>query len=153
MKSVCPIQRRVVLKMTLGAAGLCFFPIPALAAQKMRRSEHSDLFVELGHIVNCSSSAAIIGAEYLKAEPQEADPDLLVREIFSDVMPSLHINSVTADDILNAIRNKHRDDFRSGRICKLQGWMLSETELKLCASTYIIQRERTTTGLTVSGPA
>ena len=77
-------------------------------------------------------SAAVLGAAYLKDAPEERDPHVLRR-----LLDLQSLDENTGEDGLHAlasmIREKHRDDFRYGRTHRLEGWIMTLTELRLCA--------------------
>jgi hypothetical protein len=80
-------------------------------------------------------SAVVLGGAYLELRPEErATPILLerlglTREALNEV--------AERERVLDGLRQRHRDDFRMGRIVELQGWFLSETELRLSALVFL----------------
>ena len=92
------------------------------------------LAYRLVHLVGNKDSARIVGLEYLHRRIHEADAQVLVFRILG-VDPRRHPLADHPDlkvrrAIFSALK---REDFRDGRIVPLRGWMLSETEARLCA--------------------
>lgn len=80
----------------------------------------------------CQCSANNVGGEYLRCVPIEADKARLVSLICNgDGAPALVER--TPEAIREWTRAKIRDDFGAGRIVQIGGWILSETEARLCA--------------------
>ncbi|MDA2917049.1 hypothetical protein MYX64_09465 [Nitrospinae bacterium AH_259_B05_G02_I21] len=79
-------------------------------------------------------SAAVIGQEYLRSVPEEADAPLLVDMICSS-LPKRRADLVGADleELRELLRHQQRHDFEYGRTVKVNDWILSETEVRLCA--------------------
>jgi hypothetical protein len=70
------------------------------------------------------NSAAVVGHAYLAGAPEEADLAGLVRQI--DPGPEV-------GDLRRAIAERVRADFVAGRMTRVEGWMLAETEARLAA--------------------
>ncbi len=79
-------------------------------------------------------SAAVIGREYLKDRPGESDARVLgeLISISSGGTPDRTCRA-DPDDIRRRLRRRVRLDFEEGRVVKVRGWILSETEARLCA--------------------
>jgi hypothetical protein len=79
-------------------------------------------------------SAAIIGREYLKGRPGEADAEVLIELL--PISPSVVQKDsylVGPEDFSELLRHHIRLDFEKGHVVKVHGWLLSETEARLCA--------------------
>jgi hypothetical protein len=74
-------------------------------------------------------SAAVVGAEYLRRRPSEADRAILWRLLG---LPDAW-RGASERELATRLVDRHVDDFRSGRTLRLAGWTLSLTELRLCA--------------------
>ena len=83
----------------------------------------------LGHL----ESARVIGAEYLRARPGQADVSALLQDVFPIATGDAHGLPRTARDFRFAFHERMRSDFECGRVVSVAGWVLSETEAKLCA--------------------
>jgi len=80
--------------------------------------------------VRARASARIIGAAYLATHPDEADPALLRRAIAADLAPAAQRDQAELD---RALAHRVRADFLEQRTVKVDGWVLSRTEARLCA--------------------
>jgi hypothetical protein len=76
----------------------------------------------------------MIGRQYLRKVPGEADLDLLAELILSGVSWNASIGT----DIRAIIRERVRRDFAEDRVVRLGQWMLSQTEARLCALTALV---------------
>ena len=75
-------------------------------------------------------SAAAIGRAYLQKSPQEADEPRLLRLICPPGRPWRTANT---RQLRVLIAQQQAEDFKQGRLVRVDGWMLSETETRLCA--------------------
>jgi hypothetical protein len=79
-------------------------------------------------------SASSVGIEYLKCVPKEADVHTLVHLIFSTKSElRTELNKADTNKFRKLLLLQQRQDFEHGRTVKVQGWILSETEARLCA--------------------
>jgi hypothetical protein len=78
-------------------------------------------------------SAAVVGREYLKIAPREADAAVLRHLIGDDRAMAAATGRASARAMREHLRTRARQDFEDGRIVTLQGWILSVTEARLCA--------------------
>lgn len=81
------------------------------------------------------TGAAAVGRAYLRSRPSEADPGLLLDQ--------LGVSTADAADVralVRRLRERHRDDFRAGRITVVGGWTLSLTEARLAALAHLRSR-------------
>lgn len=74
-------------------------------------------------------SAAAIGRAYLHIHPEEADPQRLLARLLPDAEPLL-----AREDLRRALAARQAADFAGGRTLRLDGWVLSLTEARLCAA-------------------
>ena len=80
--------------------------------------------------VRARASARVVGAIYLATHPDEADPALLRRAIVADLAPAAQRDQAELD---RALARRVRADFLERRTVKVDGWVLSRTEARLCA--------------------
>jgi hypothetical protein len=81
-----------------------------------------------------ASSARIVGKTYLELRPEEADADRLLALIaHEDPATRSDLQSFDAASFRRFILQQHLQDFEQHRIVNLWGWLLSETEVRLCA--------------------
>jgi hypothetical protein len=89
------------------------------------------LSTKLIDVFHDKKSARAIGLEYLRMAPTEGNPGELTKLICSARYHELaRADGRTVKDLL---LRRQRDDFEAGRIVYVQGWILSETEARLCA--------------------
>jgi hypothetical protein len=88
----------------------------------------------LAALLRHRDSAQRVGREYLKARPQEACAAKLVTELTRD----LKLPTISDPDLRAHFNKRSKADFRARRVVKLDGWILSETEARLCALTSLI---------------
>jgi hypothetical protein len=98
-------------------------------------SAHDKLVLRLAGVLEHRESAAIIGGEYLRCVPEENNIDVLVDLMCSpgrgeqgELMYSGDAKALRA-----ILSSRQRDDFAHDRTIKVQGWILSATEVRLCA--------------------
>ena len=80
-----------------------------------------------------------LGTEYLSRYPEEADRDALVPLLFAglDLFPF----RVEAERLHESFHRQIGADFENGRTLRFGGWILSRTELRLCALAELRSRE------------
>jgi hypothetical protein len=79
-------------------------------------------------------SAKIVGLEYLRSAPSEANAGLLIDLICSSD-GERHAEFAQADNYMlrELLQHQLRQDFEYDRVVNVRGWLLSETEARLCA--------------------
>jgi len=79
-------------------------------------------------------SAHRVGLEYLRGAPWEANRAVLIQLLYEGrTVRFLMHDRRNPGAIRRLILSQQRDDFARGRIVQLQGWILSQTEARLCA--------------------
>src|SRR5262245_28066158 len=134
MKQKTSMHRRQFFAFALTAGGALLIqaglpgwlrPGNPLGARLVALFEHQD-------------SARIVGLEYLKKYPQEADAHLLQDRIIAGFAGGYTGLAKASDStIRKLIEDRVRQDFETDQIVKLQGWILSATEARLCALTLV----------------
>ena len=76
------------------------------------------------------ASASAIGRAYLQSAPQDADERRLLRLICAS---GPHWHTADTKRLRLLIVQQQAEDFQQGRVVQVHGWMLSETEARLCA--------------------
>lgn len=130
------MTRRSVLRILvcLSALGLTS---PARALAKLGGSSTPDpLVLKLAQFFVHKGSASVVGREYLRSVPEEADARLLVDLICSgQIERRAELAKADRGELRELLLLQQRHDFEHGRIVNVQGWILSETEVRLCALT------------------
>lgn len=109
-----------------------FLTLPLLALLACFGS--SSLRAALAGFFEDRKSAASVGEEYLRLHPSEDDGAQLVRRLAAG--SEAEWERLAASDpaaFRESVRARHREDFAAGRTVTLRGWVLSETEARLCA--------------------
>jgi hypothetical protein len=78
-------------------------------------------------------SAAVVGRRYLANHPHEADPAWLAGRLDTDLRcQDCNPTQVDAPRLRAGIARQVRADFADGRVVRVDGWVLSVTEARLC---------------------
>lgn len=117
------LERRAFLRalVELAAAGVWLGPLAACARDPLRE--------QLGAFYAEREAAAALGRLYLEANPGESDPELLMERLAGGIERPRS----DAAALARHLRARHRADFEHGRLTSLDGWLLSQTEARLCA--------------------
>jgi hypothetical protein len=123
------IDRRDAVR-ALGLAGLSLALVPAGYALKTGGSGSQSMAAWLRSMIADLQSARRVGQAYLATTPEEADRDRLLAQLYPRLEPG-------ADRSAAAWRESYmarcRQDFAEGRTVRIDGWVLSQTEARLCA--------------------
>ncbi len=113
---------------------------PAFALSKLAELGTSQpLAGKLARFFVQKKNAGMVGLEYLRHVPEEADVDLLI-----DLICSFEVEcreEITKADIRRCrelLVRQVREDFEQDRTVNVRGWILSETEARLCALAALI---------------
>jgi hypothetical protein len=79
-------------------------------------------------------SAKVIGQAYLRNVPEEAEVSQLAAGIcsFQTERPTA-FTTAAPEQCRALLLQQQRQDFAHGRVVKVEGWILSQTEARLCA--------------------
>ena len=124
----------------LGCLSLLLLSGPTHSLIKQGASTTSDsLASSLAKSFIHRESAAIIGLEYLRYRPAEANIRLLV-DLICSCRPERLAELAKADTekCRGLLARQQRQDFEHNRVVKVHGWILSETEARLCALAALI---------------
>lgn len=81
-----------------------------------------------------STSASIIGLAYLKTKPSEANAKKLVKLLSLTKIESWeNLVILNPTKLRQSLLHQIQTDFKQGRIIRLEHWVLSLTEVRLCA--------------------
>jgi hypothetical protein len=87
----------------------------------------------LAQLFSDRRSARVVGEEYLRATPGEADIDRLVELICGgEGAHRWGLETTDAATLRPWLCTKRQQDFAAGRVVVLHGWMLSVSEARLC---------------------
>jgi len=107
----------------------------ALDERRWRTSFTSKLVTLLKH----EESARIIGREYLRMAPHEANAQILLNLISLGCTDG---STGTSDEAPESLRERLQArtcrDFEEGQIIRIHGWILSLTEARLCALVALV---------------
>lgn len=136
MSEVLKTSRRgfLALLMRLSPAGaLQFF----LWRGAMANGEPAERLCErLSQLYDCRKSARVIGEEYLRIATDEAHKMVLLNFICrGSVSDQERLLLADSSTMRNMLKKWVRKDFELGRTVLVRGWMLSRTEVRLCALT------------------
>jgi hypothetical protein len=125
-------RRRFLRVALLGAATSLLGPLRgAWGFEAARSTAPRDLARRLVQSLHDSSSARAVGAAYLRIMPYEADVQALLARLLED-QPALS-GSRSAAATRGLLRRSIRADFAGERVVAVDGWLLAETEARLCA--------------------
>ena len=105
----------------------------AVAIVLLRGGRNKRIVLELKDVLDYGPSTELIGKQYLRKVPAERDPALLTELIFS----TFEWKTFLEGDIRILIRNRVKQDFAEDRVVRLGHWILSQTEARLCALTFL----------------
>jgi hypothetical protein len=135
------LTRRLFLRtvLWLGALGLSR---PARILARTHGLGASDPLVSnLKLFFTRGESARVVGREYLRDRSGEADIRLAVDLIYGPQAEwGLAWREAGFSEFRKLIRGQIRRDFDEGRTVKVQGWILSKTEARLCALVYLLDK-------------
>lgn len=91
----------------------------------------------LSDVFSDPESAAIVGAEYLRTRPQERDERFLsgALGLTDGWLGGVHPGDLAS--LRREVLHRHRLDFQNGATVDFHGWILSATELRLCALVHL----------------
>lgn len=119
-----PGRRRLLLGGAAVAAAALLGP-RALAITVERLRGLDDPAQRLRSLVRHPESAAVLGRAYLAVNPDEASAPRLVALIAG--------STDTADATATSLSDRIRAEFDAGELVRLDGWIVSRTEARLCA--------------------
>jgi hypothetical protein len=128
------ISRRDFLMLSAAAAIalLARSQLPALRA--LSGGEQMLLATRLAAFFTHKESAKVIGLEYARKYPQEADARVLLDRITTSLnVGDVGLFGAASSNLHGLLVRTMREDFAVDRVVKLQGWVLSVTEARLCA--------------------
>jgi hypothetical protein len=82
-----------------------------------------------------AGEALLVGQRYLQLQSAEANLDVLADLLLE------RLQGAALSDLQHDFSLAVHDDFGRGDVVHLDGWMLSRTEVRLCALAYLAERE------------
>ena len=136
------IERRAFLR-GAGAATALGLAAPALLAFFAGCGRESALARSLSGFFADPESARAVGREYLELTPDEPDADTVLERLAGAHLREWEALAASDPDRLaQALRLQHESDFAHERVVAIRGWVLSETEARLCALATLAARQR-----------
>lgn len=131
------ITRRKLLQW--GAALCCLALAPrSWSRVAVKDSIEQEIARRIAGLFAHPGSAREIGREYLRLAPSDNDIAVLVRKVIPDTGKIKSLSTTGKESLRQYIANASREDFQQGRMVSVNGWMLSQTELRLCAIVVLI---------------
>jgi hypothetical protein len=114
-------------------------PVHAFEKTCRASTRIDDLTARLARFSHHQESAAVVGLEYLRHVPREADVHLLV-DLICLCSPIRRIELAETDPatMTQLLRLQQRRDFEQGLVVNVHGWILSVTEARLCALAALV---------------
>ena len=125
------INRRSFLKLSVTPVALPIL-LNACVKEDPRFEKSLSYPVVLGQLCD-SATLHEIGLRYRKEHADEDNKKTLRRLILRDYNGMATVENNDPAVVLNHLRGKMEDDFRAGRVTKIDGWILSVTEARQCA--------------------
>jgi hypothetical protein len=125
-------SRRRLLQVSTGSTAALVAGSMA-AGWSLRGATVPTLAVRLIALVPSRESAAAIGREYLRAAPDEAVTESLVRSLVQRSAGLASPENITDAELRALLDASCRLDFAEGDIVRVRGWLLSRTEARTCA--------------------
>lgn len=120
------LSRRAVLRLAAALPTLpAFCPLPVAAGE-------ADAAARLLSLLAHRDSAARIGRLYLRRFPGEADARRLASMILGQASAPAAAPSAP-DALRRQVAQRRRQDFATGETVRVEGWILSRSEARLCA--------------------
>jgi len=125
--------RRRAFLCALGAGAAAGGVAPALLAALAGCAREEPLSDALAAFFADPEHARVVGRAFLEAHPEEGDADSLARRIAGGERDDWRARVADPPALAASVRARHRLDFEHGRVVRVHGWVLSETEARLCA--------------------
>ena len=127
--------RRVFVRLALALGGGAF--ALAIGFRQYTRAQNRAVLRLAGWLAD-SEDVRILGRTYLAAQPHEAEAIVLVELLGTDL--GLTRYGPSEAELHELFRCRTRRDFEDGNTVTVQGWILSRTELRLCALAAVCPR-------------
>lgn len=139
MSKATRMTRREFLTLTLGAGFLWLIRSRLPSSVAAWLDGRSLLTSRLISLFKHQDSARIVGLEYLQSYPGEADEYVLTDLISAGFTGGSELLSRADEhELRELLVREMRQDFEVEKVVKLQGWILSVTEARLCALAALV---------------
>jgi hypothetical protein len=132
------ISRRTFLLLALGAGGAMLVAPDLPHALSAWLTGHSPLAIKISALPSHRQSARVVGLAYLQQYPHEADERLLLERLAASVAGGEALSRSSDQELKALLASAIRQDFAAERVVKIQGWILSATEARLCALSALV---------------
>lgn len=133
------IGRRRFLLVAFGA-GVPLTLAPPHLWRVVLAIDRRDPAARLARLLSARDSARAIGREYLRSLPPAPNAGVLVQAIAAGLPGGYGVLATAGDaELRTLLAELSSADFGEGRTVRLRGWVLSETEAKLCALAALVQ--------------
>ena len=129
-------SRRDIFRQLAGSGLMMALPASALA--RVIGDVSLPLASRLAQFFHNEESARVIGRRYLELSPSEARPERLMALICRCEENHTRLARADAGQLRTLLQDQQRADFTHGRTTTVDGWILSETEVRLCALAAIL---------------
>lgn len=135
MMTYVNVNRRRFLQRALGYCSVLYLPRPLRALATQAGTQNADpLLMTLANFFVHKESAKVIGRAYLQSVPEESEVSRLVAGICSfQAEQHTECAKATPKRYRELLLHQQRQDFEHGRVVNVAGWILSQTEARLCA--------------------
>jgi hypothetical protein len=124
--------RREFILAVLGACGTApLFDAPALQAQAAEAQLPARARIAAARYLGAAAPARVLGEAFMASLTLDVTVEN-VGEVARDTLVAIQAARTPAAAV-KVLQQAVRDDFREGRTVHLHGWVLSRTELELCA--------------------
>lgn len=122
------IRRRIMGLVAL--AGMA--PLSILGAGKVRAFE--PMTYQLVRVFKDQANAAGVGRACLHAVPGECDVFSVTDDLCNSLLAAgFRLDGISDRRLRDALATLQSQDFRAGRVVRVEGWILAETDIRLCA--------------------
>ena len=128
-------RRNMLRQLTCGGLMMA---LPASALARPAGDVSLPLAARLSRLFSNGESARVIGQRYLDLTPGEANLDRLMVLICRCEENYARLARADSEQLLAILQEQQRLDFAHARTVAIDGWILSETEVRLCAVAAII---------------
>ena len=124
-------RRKFLLLGGVGAVGGALLGAPHVTwLRSVWRDGEGSLHGRLVALFPHQASARVIGGKYLQQHPLEKN----VRHLLEGIA----VSAARDRELMLALQQRIRKDYVEERVVKLEGWILSVTEARLCALTALV---------------